>query len=326
MQIDDWSVEHKEPSTTNAKFDLSMTIFDDNGYSIALEFAQELFDRDTVERMLAHYVEILEHSVQQPEQNISHLEMITQQEQDIIFNEFNNTDVPLNNTKTFVERFEAQVAKTPKQTAITYEGVSLTYQALNAKANQLANYLRVEGIVPDAPVGLLTNRSLEMMIGIYGILKAGGAYVPIDPNYPSDRINYILGDSQPSVLLTDQALDESIEFDNKVVDLTEDTMIATQATDNLEPVTTVDNLMYIIYTSGTTGKPKGVMVPYKGVMNRLNWMIDKYHISSEDTILFKTPFTFDVSVWEIFGFAMIGGQAVLLPSGEESNPEKLLIY
>ena len=202
----------------------------------------------------------------------------------------------------------------------------MTYQALNAKANQLANYLRVEGIVPDAPVGLLTNRSLEMMIGIYGILKAGGAYVPIDPNYPSDRINYILGDSQPSVLLTDQALDESIEFDNKVVDLTEDTMIATQATDNLEPVTTVDNLMYIIYTSGTTGKPKGVMVPYKGVMNRLNWMIDKYHISSEDTILFKTPFTFDVSVWEIFGFAMIGGQAVLLPSGEESNPEKLLIY
>jgi tyrocidine synthetase-3 len=109
-----------------------------DGYSIALEFAQELFDRDTVERMLAHYVEILEHSVQQPEQNISHLEMITQQEQDIIFNEFNNTDVPLNNTKTFVERFEAQVAKTPKQTAITYEGVSLTYQALNAKANQLA--------------------------------------------------------------------------------------------------------------------------------------------------------------------------------------------
>ncbi|GEQ06487.1 non-ribosomal peptide synthetase [Staphylococcus gallinarum] len=323
LQIDDWSVEHKEPSTTNAKFDLSMTIFDDNGYSIALEFAQELFDRDTVERMLAHYVEILEHSVQQPEQNISHLEMITQQEQDIIFNEFNNTDVPLNNTKTFLERFEAQVAKTPKQTAITYEGVSLTYQALNAKANQLANYLRVEGIVPDAPVGLLTNRSLEMMIGIYGILKAGGAYVPIDPNYPSDRINYILGDSQPSVLLTDQALDESIEFDNKVVDLTEDTMIATQATDNLEPVTTVDNLMYIIYTSGTTGKPKGVMVPYKGVMNRLNWMIDKYHISSEDTILFKTPFTFDVSVWEIFGFAMIGGQAVLLPSGEESNPEKI---
>ncbi|PTJ83802.1 hypothetical protein BU055_06945 [Staphylococcus succinus] len=323
LQIEDWSVEQKEPETTNAKFDLSMTIFEDDGYKISLEFAEELFNRDTVERMLAHYIEILTNSVQQPEQKISELEMITKQEKETIFNDFNDTTVAFNNTKTFVEIFEAQVAKTPDQTAITYEGESLTYEALNAKANQLANYLRIEGVKPNTLVGLMTNRRLEMMIGIYGILKAGGAYVPIDPNYPSDRINYILGDSKPSVLLTDQTLDATIDFNQAVLDLTDDSIVATQSTDNLSQVTDVTDLMYVIYTSGTTGKPKGVMVPYKGVMNRLHWMIDKYYISSEDTILFKTPFTFDVSVWEIFGLSMVGGQAILLPSGEESNPEKI---
>ncbi|MBF0813751.1 non-ribosomal peptide synthase/polyketide synthase [Staphylococcus saprophyticus] len=323
LQIEDWSIEQKEPSTTNAKFDLSMTIFDDDGYKISLEFAEELFNQDTVARMLDHYLEILKHSVQQPEQKISDLQMITKQEEAKIFNEFNDTAVPFNNTKTFVEIFEAQVAKTPNEIAITYEGESLTYAMLNAKANQLANYLRIEGVQPNTLVGLMTNRRLEMMIGIYGILKAGGAYVPIDPNYPSDRINYILGDSQPNVLLTDQTLDATIDFNKAVLNLTDDSVVETQSTDNLSKVTDVKDLMYVIYTSGTTGKPKGVMVPYKGVMNRLHWMIDKYYINNEDTILFKTPFTFDVSVWEIFGPTMVGGQAILLPSGEESNPEKI---
>ncbi|WP_436955878.1 non-ribosomal peptide synthase/polyketide synthase [Staphylococcus sp. AS1337] len=323
LQIEDWSIEQKEPSTTNAKFDLSMTIFDDDGYKISLEFAEELFNQDTVARMLDHYLEILKHSVQQPEQKISDLQMITKQEEAKIFNEFNDTAVPFNNTKTFVEIFEAQVAKTPNEIAITYEGESLTYAMLNAKANQLANYLRIEGVQPNTLVGLMTNRRLEMMIGIYGILKAGGAYVPIDPNYPSDRINYILGDSQPNVLLTDQTLDATIDFNKAVLNLTDGSVVETQSTDNLSKVTDVKDLMYVIYTSGTTGKPKGVMVPYKGVMNRLHWMIDKYYINNEDTILFKTPFTFDVSVWEIFGPTMVGGQAILLPSGEESNPEKI---
>ena len=136
-------------------------------------------------------------------------------------------------------------------------------------------------------------------------------------------MNYILGDSQPDVLLTDHNLDASIDYDQQVINLTDSAVYENQAKTNLPHATDVTDLMYVIYTSGTTGKPKGVMVPYKGVMNRLNWMIDKYHFSAHDTVLFKTPFTFDVSVWEIFGWAMVGGQAVLLPSGEESNPEKI---
>ncbi|MDG5479574.1 amino acid adenylation domain-containing protein [Staphylococcus xylosus] len=249
--------------------------------------------------------------------------MVTQNERDVIFNDFNNTTVPFNNTQTFVERFENQVAKTPDKTAISYEGESLSYHALNERANQLAYQLRNEGVTANSLVALMTNRRLEMIIGIYGILKAGGAYVPVDPNYPKDRINYILEDSQATVLLTDRTPDSDIVYDNKVIDITKNQVLKTLPTTNLEHITDVSNLMYVIYTSGTTGRPKGVLVAGESVMNRLNWVYDKYHIDSDDIICFKTPFTFDVSVWEIFGFAMVGAQAVLLPSGEEGNPEQI---
>ena len=171
----------------------------------------------------------------------------------------------------------------------------------------------------------MSNRRIEMIIGIYAILKAGGAYVPIDPNYPTERINYILEDSAAKVLLTDQPLSSEIVYNNNVIDITQTQTFEGLSAENLEHNTDVSNLMYVIYTSGTTGKPKGVLVPGESVMNRLNWLIDKYDITDEDKVFFKTPFTFDVSVWEVFGFGMIGAQAVLLPSGEEGNPEKLYL-
>ena len=323
LEINNWAIEPKAATHTDAKFDLSMTIEDGEHYDVSLEYASELFEEATIQRMLGHFFEILVNITTNPEQKISDIDIVTESEKTTIFNDFNDTQVNLNNTQTFVERFEAQVAKTPEQTAIMYEGASLTYRELNERANQLARVLRAQGVAANHLVGLMTNRRLEMMIGIYGILKAGGAYVPVDPNYPSDRVNYILGDSQTDVLLTDHNLDASIDYDQQVINLTDSAVYENQAKTNLPHATDVTDLMYVIYTSGTTGKPKGVMVPYKGVMNRLNWMIDKYHFSAHDTVLFKTPFTFDVSVWEIFGWAMVGGQAVLLPSGEESNPEKI---
>ena len=137
-------------------------------------------------------MELLSNIAEEPELKISDIEMVPQDEKDVIFNDFNNTTVPFNNTQTFIERFENQVAKTPEKTAITYEGESLSYQALNARANQLAHQLRNNGVKPNRLVGIMTHRHLEMVIGIYAILKAGAAYVPIDPNYPNDRIDYIL--------------------------------------------------------------------------------------------------------------------------------------
>ncbi|MDG0842076.1 amino acid adenylation domain-containing protein [Staphylococcus equorum] len=321
--VNDWSVNQKELSTSSAKVDLNMSVVEDNGYKISLEFSDKLFNQATVKRMLEHYLEILSNSVQNPEQKISDIEMITKEERKTLLHDFNDTQVDLNNSQTFVSRFETQVAKTPNKMAVTYEGESLTYQTLNAKANQVAHKLRHEGVKPNSLISIMTNRHLEMIIGIYGILKAGGAYVPIDPNYPSDRINYILNDSKPIVLLTDQPIDHSIVYNGVIIDVTDQAMFEELPTDNLLNVTDVSDLMYVIYTSGTTGKPKGVMVSNEGVMNRLNWMINQYNIGEKDVILFKTPFTFDVSVWEIFGFSLVGAQLTLLPSGEEGNPEKI---
>ncbi|RIO61267.1 non-ribosomal peptide synthetase, partial [Mammaliicoccus sciuri] len=148
-------------------------------------------------------------------------------------------------------------------------------------------------------------------------------YVPLDPNHPNERTNFILKDSNPRVLLTDEKIDYGIKFDNEITKLTNNASLNNLPTENLPLVIDETNLMYIIYTSGTTGKPKGVMVPYSSVMNRLNWMVDYFGLGTEDKILFKTPFTFDVSIWEVFGWAVMGGEIIMLRSGEESNPEKI---
>ena len=293
------------------------TLTVDYDYQTAIVNEKEIIDLHNI------ILKIMDKAIENPNTKIKNIEILDENEKYTILNEFNDTEASLNNKETFVERFEKQVKATPYQTAITYEGESLNYDELNARANQLAYQLRAEGVGANSLIALIMDRQLETIIGIYGILKAGGAYVPIDPKYPIDRINYILEDSQPKVLLTDRELDEAINYGNKVIDLTEATRLEAFPTSNLKQISDESNLMYVIYTSGTTGKPKGVMAHSEGVMNRLNWVINKYNVDGEDTILFKTPYTFDVSVWEIFGWAMLGSQIVLLPSGEEGNPEKI---
>lgn len=293
------------------------TLTVDYDYQTAIVNEKEIIDLHNI------ILKIMDKAIENPNTKIKNIEILDENEKYTILNEFNDTEASLNNKETFVERFEKQVKATPYQTAITYEGESLNYDELNARANQLAYQLRAEGVGANSLIALIMDRQLETIIGIYGILKAGGSYVPIDPKYPIDRINYILEDSQPKVLLTDRELDEAINYGNKVIDLTETTRLEAFPTSNLKQISDESNLMYVIYTSGTTGKPKGVMAHSEGVMNRLNWVINKYNVDGEDTILFKTPYTFDVSVWEIFGWAMLGSQIVLLPSGEEGNPEKI---
>ncbi|OIX95093.1 non-ribosomal peptide synthetase [Staphylococcus equorum] len=293
------------------------TLTVDYDYQTAIVNEKEIIDLHNI------ILKIMDKAIEKPNTKIKNIEILDENEKYTILNEFNDTEASLNNKETFVERFEKQVKATPYQTAITYEGESLNYDELNARANQLAYQLRAEGVGANSLIALIMDRQLETIIGIYGILKAGGAYVPIDHKYPIDRINYILEDSQPKVLLTNRELDEAINYGNKVIDLTEATRLEAFPTSNLKQISDESNLMYVIYTSGTTGKPKGVMAHSEGVMNRLNWVINKYNVDGEDTILFKTPYTFDVSVWEIFGWAMLGSQIVLLPSGEEGNPEKI---
>ncbi|MCP4440440.1 MAG: amino acid adenylation domain-containing protein, partial [Aureispira sp.] len=205
-------------------------------------------------------------------------------------------------------------------TAVVYEDETLSYQQLNEKSNQLAHYLIEKGIKPDSLVAICIDRSLEMMIGLLAILKAGGAYVPIDPTYPENRINYMIKDSQASLVLTTTNLTNLLSNTNSQV-ITLDTLDLTNEINN-NPQTKVlsNNLAYVIYTSGTTGNPKGVMVEHNGIVNRLDWMQKKYNIDSTDTIMQKTPFSFDVSVWELFLPLLSGSvQVIIKPDGHKNN-------
>ncbi|OIJ31387.1 non-ribosomal peptide synthetase [Staphylococcus sp. LCT-H4] len=319
-----YSEEWLDSGTTNVPLNLNISNrHGEDNLDIDYDYQIDIVIKKEVMRLHTNIIEILNAILENPMQKISEIEIIAKEERSLVLNDFNDTQLSLNNSATFIERFENQVAKTPEKTAITYEGESLSYQALNARANQLAHQLRNNGVKPNRLVGIMTHRHLEMVIGIYAILKAGAAYVPIDPNYPNDRIDYILEDSRATVLLTDCAIDNAIEFNQTIIDLKDHANASTEPVENLPHVTDVTHLMCVIYTSGTTGKPKGVMMSYRSVMNNLNRRIHRFNISSDDNILFKMPFTFDPSIWELFGWAMVGAQATILPSGEEGNPERI---
>ncbi len=317
-----YSEKWLDPGTTNVPLGLNISNRDgEDTLEIDYNYQLDLVSEKTVMNLHSNIIKILNVILENPQQKISEIETITDEEKTLILHDFNDTQVSMDNTKPFVDVFESQVKKTPNNKAVTYEGESLTYQTLNAKANQVAHQLRRNGVKPNSLVGVMTNRNLEMIVGIYGVLKAGGAYVPIDPEYPSERINYILSDSKPNTLLTDRALDTSIEFNQSVINLKEDNSTSIQPTKNLSHVTSISDVMCIIYTSGTTGKPKGVKITHKNVMNNLNRRIKRFGINSKDNILFKMPFTFDPSIWELFGWALVGAQATLLPSGKEGDSE-----
>ncbi|SDW03851.1 amino acid adenylation domain-containing protein [Marininema mesophilum] len=221
--------------------------------------------------------------------------------------------------------FEAQVKRTPDAVAVTFGKQSLTYRELNTKSNQLASCLRKRGVGPETIVGVMVERSLEMMIGIFGILKAGGAYLPLSLSYPKKRLQYIVEDSGMALVLTQsnllQQLKESIELAALSLD---DATLYIGSGENLPCLNQPADLVYVIYTSGSTGKPKGVMIEHRALVNRLEWMQEAYPIDSQDTLLQKTPVTFDVSVWEIFWWSMVGAKVCLLAPGMEKFPQAII--
>ncbi|MEP6809877.1 MAG: AMP-binding protein, partial [Chthoniobacterales bacterium] len=242
---------------------------------------------------------------------------------------FNQTAHPFPDQTTLHELIEAQVARNGSATAVicehdkTFNTPALTYAQLNAKANQVAHLLRASGIGPGDIVGLLVERSFSMMIGVLGILKAGAAYLPIAPDNPPDRIRYLLQDAGVRVLLVQQKTEQHTSFVGKIINL-EAPETYSGPEENPRVIVRPDDLAYVIYTSGSTGRPKGVMVEHRSVVNRLHWMQCAYPIGPDDVLLQKTPYYFDVSVWELFWWAMTGAKLCLLRPGGEKIPMVLL--
>ncbi|WP_420574204.1 amino acid adenylation domain-containing protein [Kordia sp.] len=240
------------------------------------------------------------------------MSLLSQDEYNKIVIDWNNTDAVYPSEKVIYQLFEEQVEKTPNTIAAVFEGKELTYAELNAKANQLARYLKTQTTIhPDTLIALCLDRSLDMIIGILGVQKAGGAYVPIDPEYPSDRISFILNDTESAIVLTQNHLIENLKKLSNVPLITLDSEpYKEEETSNLILQNTAADLAYVIYTSGTTGKPKGAVVTHQLLVNRLVWQKEAYNFNESDTILQKTPYVFDVSVWELL-LPLISGSTLL---------------
>ncbi len=221
--------------------------------------------------------------------------------------------------------FEAQVERTPEAIALVFEGREQSYAELNRRANQLARTLRRIGVGPEVLVGVCMERSLELVVAVTAILKAGGAWVPLDPDYPPQRLAFLLADTVVPVVLTQQHLAERLpESDVHLLCLDRDwERVAESEGDDLEDGAAAGNLAYVIYTSGSTGRPKGVMNEHRGICNRLFWMQDAYRIGADDVVLQKTPLGFDVSVWELFWPLMVGARLVLARPGGHRDPAYL---
>nr|MDJ0747294.1 amino acid adenylation domain-containing protein [Xenococcaceae cyanobacterium MO_167.B27] len=217
---------------------------------------------------------------------------------------------------------EAQVKRAPDQIALIFEGQQITYRELNYRANQLAHYLQKQGVKPEVKVAICVERSLQMVIGLLGILKAGGAYLPLEPNLPQERLAYMLEDCQVKAILTQEKLIARLPKDWKNIICLDANWLEIAAEKDINPVSEIvpDNIAYVIYTSGSTGKPKGVANTHKGICNRLLWMQDKYRLNESDRTLQKTPFSFDVSVWEFFWSLSTGTTLIIAkPEGHKDS-------
>ena len=306
-----------------AAFDLTLDIIQKpTGLFCVFEYNADLFDAGTVTRIAEHYHTLLEEVTANPQEQISELPLLSEAERHQLLMEWNDTTDEYPTDKYIHQLFEEQVEQTPNAVAVVFEDQQLTYRELNARANQLARYLKSLGVKPEVLVGICLERSVAMIVGLLGILKAGGVYVPFDPHYPEDRLSYMLEDSRVEALLTQRSLESSLpSYDCRVFCLdSEWHRIEQYGRDNLEVETNAENLAYVIYTSGSTGKPKGVMNTHRGIHNRLCWMQSKYQLNSSDRVVQKTPFSFDVSVWEFFWTLMTGATMVVAkPEGHKDS-------
>ncbi|HEX6912735.1 MAG TPA: amino acid adenylation domain-containing protein, partial [Longimicrobium sp.] len=314
-----------EMDTGATAFDLRLFLTaDSRGITGRLHYHTELWDADTIRRMAGHFAHLVTDAATHPDRRLSRLELMGAGERARLLDAWNRTDA-VYPPACIHHLFEAQAARTPDAAAVVFEAESLTYAQLDARANQLAHYLRGLGVGPEARVGVCAERSMELVVALLGVLKAGGAYVPIDPSYPLERMAYMLADSAVPVLLTQARLADAFPDPGvRVVRLDADwARIAAEPAESPDFDVSPDGLAYVIYTSGSTGRPKGAMNAHRGVVNRLRWMQDAYGLDASDAVLQKTPFSFDVSVWELFWPLMTGARLVMARPGAHGDPAYL---
>lgn len=312
-----------EIDSKTARFDVELQLWKSNnvvnGY---FEYCTDLFSSETIGRMIKSYIILLREFIGSSDKRVMNMEIIPEEELKKILFEWNNTDSYFPENKCIHNLFEEQVSRTPDAIALIYNDTQLTYLQLNKRCNQLAHYLRGLGVGPDKFVGICMERSIDMVVAIYGIVKAGGCYVPIDSEYPEGRRTFMIENSGINILITKSDLSCRFSgFYGKILCIdSEWDAISREDGENPRNMLNPENLIYMIYTSGSTGKPKGVMNIHKALVNRLNWMQKVYGLDSTDRVLQKTSFSFDVSVWEFF-WPLLNGACLVLaqPGGHKDS-------
>jgi amino acid adenylation domain-containing protein/non-ribosomal peptide synthase protein (TIGR01720 family) len=307
------------PGTTSAKFDLTINavVSDEHGVDISIQYRAGLFRKETMERFGGHFAELLQAVAKQPELLLREICILTDRERSLVLSELNDTNTDYPRETTVYSLFEAQAMRTPEQTALVAGQANLTYRELNERSNRLAHDLRKRGVKPDHAVGILAGHSLELVVGILAIMKAGGAYIPIDPDYPKERISYMLENSEAAFLLVQPDLRKLVSgYYGEVLELVADGE-AHDGLESLEPVATSEHLAYIIYTSGSTGKPKGSMITHQGLTNYIWWAKGAYAPEGLDFPLYSS-ISFDLTVTSIF-VPLITGNTIVIYKDEDKG-------
>jgi amino acid adenylation domain-containing protein len=330
-QLNEITPEFLQLDSEAVKFDLTLKLSETQyGMEGAVEYATDLFEASTIERLIGHFQTLLKGITTHPEAHLSTLPMLTEPERQQLLIEWNDTAIEFSGTKFIHHLFEEQVERTPHAVAVVYLNQQLTYGELNARANQLAHYLRHIGVEPEVLVGISLERCIDQVIAWLAVLKAGGAYVPLDPSYPKDMLTFMLEDSAPLALLTNsqhQALYADMPNCPRLVDLSAKLPAWAIAPDTNPDHKSVglkpENLAYVIYTSGSTGKPKGAQIVHQGLQNLLPWYIrEATQLSCDDAVLVVSSMAFDATQKVVYGPLLTGARLVL--ASEPFDPQAIV--
>ncbi len=330
LEFGDLQLSPVAQSQTTANFDLTLTMQDSpEGLIGVLNYNCELFEASTIERMIGHFTQLLRQFSHTPTKKVGEFSMLDVATRQQVLDEWNATHEPrFLPEQSLHSLFEQQAKRTPEAIAVRFADQHLTYRQLDHRTNQLAHYLHVSGVGADSLVGVCLERSFDLVISLLAILKAGAAYVPLDPSYPAERVQYMLNDAHPSILLTHQPIADRLPTHHAQTICLDHGLIATTIAH--QPITACpshhggDHLAYMIYTSGSTGQPKGAMNTHRAIINRLLWMQAAYPLTAHDRVLQKTPFSFDVSVWEFFWPLISGAELVIAKPEGHKDPQYLV--
>ena len=323
VRLSGLSLRVLERQAGTAKFDLTMIVMEKaEGLSCSVEYSTDLFDEATIVRMAGHFSSLAEAAAADPDVRVGEMRMLAEEERNQLLYEFNRTDREYPRQDKIHEIFKHQAERLPDKVALSDGGRRLSYGELNRWANRVASYLVERGVGADTLVGLCMERSIEMVVAMLGVLKAGGAYLPLDPTYPKQRLEFMLEDAKPRVIICQDHLMDVLPGDKEGITGFEEMWRKASRYEGEEVSAEVNSqcLAYVIYTSGSTGKPKGVMNTHGAILNRLLWMQATYQLTETDRVLQKTPFSFDVSVWEFFWPLMTGASLVVAqPEGHKDS-------